>query len=194
MNHIIAGDPAPTNPSSREQLLKLHDWDELVFGGIYCTHCTSDDPYTWDDPTAWPCPTLREAGMTDAEAVAFIENEREEAATRRQDEDRARRDAEKAEGQRKADEWNARYPVGTPVMAYPGVRPEDEVAVNYRQRIEKGCTFLGETDPTESLRTVTCTPAWTLGHGEPVVSVEGYAGGIVLEHVDPIAKAGESRG
>ena len=33
-----------------------------------------------------------------------------------------------------------------------------------------------------------CTPAWTLGHGEPVVSVEGYAGGICLDHVDVITE------
>jgi hypothetical protein len=106
----------------------------------------------------------------------------------------ARREALKAEGQRKADAWNAKYPVGTPVMAYPGVRPEDEVAVGYRQRVEKGSTFGGETDPTEGLKTFTRTPAWTLGHGEPVVSVEGYAGGIVLDHIDVIAKGGETRG
>ena len=32
--------------------------------------------------------------------------------------------------------------------------------------------------------TTTRTPAWILGHGEPVVSVHGYAGGITLDHVD----------
>lgn len=34
------------------------------------------------------------------------------------------------------------------------------------------------------LDTVTRTPAWTLGHGAAVVSVEGYAGAIALTHVD----------
>ncbi|MFD8820819.1 hypothetical protein ACFV1C_00370 [Streptomyces sp. NPDC059605] len=64
-----------------------------------------------------------------------------------------------------ADEWNRLYPVGTPVLAYPLTRDD------------------------EPLDTATRTPAWTLGHGEPVVSVEGYAGGICLTHVDPIGGA-----
>ncbi|MEU0634365.1 hypothetical protein [Streptomyces sp. NPDC005989] len=67
-----------------------------------------------------------------------------------------------------ADEWNERYPIGTPVLAYPGTR---------------------DADP---LDTVTRTPAWTLGHGAAaaaVVSVEGAAGGIRLTHVDPIGGA-----
>jgi hypothetical protein len=99
----------------------------------------------------------------------------------------ARREALKAAGQREADAWNAKYPVGTPVLAYPGVRPEDPAAVGYRQRVEKGRLFRGETDPTEGLETVTRTPAWPLGDGTPVVSVEGYAGGIILTHIDVIA-------
>jgi hypothetical protein len=61
-----------------------------------------------------------------------------------------------------ADRWNARYPVGTPVAAYPGARWD------------------------EPLRTRTRTPAWTLGHGAAVVSVDDYAGGIALTHVDPL--------
>lgn len=87
-----------------------------------------------------------------------------------------------------ADEFNAKYPVGTPVMAYPGVRPEHPVAVNYRQRVEEGRTY-GSTDPCKRLTTVPRTPAWTLGHGDPVVSVEGYAGGIYLTHIDVIGGA-----
>lgn len=67
-----------------------------------------------------------------------------------------------------AEQWNASHPVGTPVTAYPGVRPEDPAAPDL-------CTVL---------TTQTRTPAWTLGHGEPVVSVDGYAGGISLEHID----------
>jgi hypothetical protein len=79
---------------------------------------------------------------------------------------RARLEADKRKGQKQADEFNARYPVGTPVMAYPLTRPGENQH------------FFKELD------TVTRTPAWILGHGEPVVSVEGYAGGICLSHVD----------
>lgn len=73
-----------------------------------------------------------------------------------------------------AEEFNARYPVGTPVVAYPFVRPEHRAY-----------------DPAERLETVTRTPAWTLGHGAVVVSVKGYAGGICLTHVDVIEGGGE---
>ncbi|MFJ9771167.1 hypothetical protein ACIRVF_07980 [Kitasatospora sp. NPDC101157] len=66
-----------------------------------------------------------------------------------------------------AEQWNDRYPIGTPVTAYPGVRPE--------HRAVELCTVL---------TTRTRSRAWNLGHGEPVVAVEGYAGGISLEHVD----------
>lgn len=59
-----------------------------------------------------------------------------------------------------AEEWNAAHPVGTPVLAYPLTRDD------------------------EPLRTRTRRPAWTLGHGMPVVSVEGHAGGIALTHID----------
>lgn len=62
-----------------------------------------------------------------------------------------------------ADAWNRHYPVGTPVDAYPGAR----------------------TEPP--LRTRTRTPAWALGHGAPVVAVEGWTGGIALSHVDVIS-------
>jgi hypothetical protein len=69
-----------------------------------------------------------------------------------------------------AEQWNALIPVGTPVIAYPGVRPE------YAAEI-------GMTDYPR-LQTRTRSRAWNLGHGEPVVAVDGYAGGISLEHVD----------
>ncbi|MEU9793801.1 hypothetical protein AB0E27_24765 [Streptomyces sparsogenes] len=62
-----------------------------------------------------------------------------------------------------ATEWNALYPTGTPVTAYPLTRND------------------------APLTTRTRSVAWTLGHGEPVVMVEGYAGGIALSHVDPAA-------
>lgn len=65
-----------------------------------------------------------------------------------------------------ADDWNARYPVGTPVTAYPGFRPE-----------------IGGAD-VPTLHTTTRSRAWNLG-AEPVVMVDGYAGGISLNHIDP---------
>ncbi|MFE5332917.1 hypothetical protein ACFRCG_41695 [Embleya sp. NPDC056575] len=60
-----------------------------------------------------------------------------------------------------ADQWNALHPVGTPVHAWPAHRD------------------------TEPVTTRTRTAAWTLGHGTAVVSVEGYAGGISLGHIEP---------
>jgi hypothetical protein len=59
-----------------------------------------------------------------------------------------------------AERWNTLYEVGTPVVAYPLSRED------------------------EPLRTRTRTAAWTLGHGAAVVSVDGYAGGIALTHID----------
>jgi len=64
-----------------------------------------------------------------------------------------------------AEQFNARYPVGTPVVAYPGARDD------------------------EGLITRTRTPAWNLGHGAPVVSVDDYAGGICFTHVDVLTEA-----
>ncbi|WP_394436176.1 hypothetical protein [Streptomyces sp. SGAir0957] len=84
-----------------------------------------------------------------------------------------------------ADEFNAKHPVGTPVVAYPGVRPDDPLAVAVRQRQAEG-RYLDPQDAElcRALHTVTRTPAWTLGSGDPVVSVDGYAGGICLTHID----------
>lgn len=94
-----------------------------------------------------------------------------------------RLEAAKRKGQRQADDFNDNYPIGTPVVAYPSIRPEHPVALEYQKRLRKGHTF-EITDPCKRLDTVTRTPAWILGHGEPVVSVEGYAGGICLSHID----------
>lgn len=69
-----------------------------------------------------------------------------------------------------AAEWNERFPIGTPVKAYPG-------------------TF---DDPP--LRTRTRSEAWELGHGDVVVKVEGHAGGICLSHVKPIPRRYRERG
>lgn len=57
------------------------------------------------------------------------------------------------------DAWNAIHPVGTPVLAWPGTRDE------------------------KPLVTRTRSAPWLLGHGQPVVSVEGRSGGIALTHV-----------
>jgi len=72
-----------------------------------------------------------------------------------------------------AEAWNARYPVGTAVVAYPGVLPEHPAY-----------------DPAERVVTVTRSRAWTLGHGTAVVLVDGLVGGIALTHVDARPAAG----
>ncbi|MFF4057686.1 hypothetical protein ACFYZ0_18255 [Streptomyces sp. NPDC001708] len=80
-----------------------------------------------------------------------------------------------------AAEWNARYPMGTPVVAYPHFRPGQQPA--------------GWPEGPR-LETTTRSGAWTLGHGDPVVLVEGETGGISLANVDPVAVAttgGEGR-
>jgi hypothetical protein len=58
-----------------------------------------------------------------------------------------------------ADDFNALYPVGTPVRYWPAFRRGD------------------------GRQSVTRTPAWLLGGHTPCVSVEGYPGGIALTHV-----------
>ncbi|MGW4493840.1 hypothetical protein [Streptomyces sp. NPDC004376] len=64
-------------------------------------------------------------------------------------------------------EFNRRYPVGTPVVAYPGCRPED--------------------DPTdERIVTTTRSSATVLGGHTPVVWVNGHSACIALTHVDAI--------
>ncbi|WP_030764885.1 hypothetical protein [Streptomyces sp. NRRL F-2664] len=68
-----------------------------------------------------------------------------------------------------ADAWNAANPVGSWVVAYPWVRPKHPAF-----------------DPKTVLITRTRSKAWPLGHGALVVLVEGYSGGIVLEHVDVV--------
>ncbi|MFE0650992.1 hypothetical protein ACFVZH_20625 [Streptomyces sp. NPDC059534] len=175
--------------TSRDDLLQLHDWDELIFGGFYCLHCTPDD--AWDYSIDWPCQPLLDAGVTLDDARQIIAQHRDEIEAKHQAraaELKAKKDEEKRKGQQAADDFNARYSVGTRVIAYPGVRPDDPIALKFQERREAGCVYGAETDPTERLDTVTRTPAWTLGHGEPVVSVEGYAGGICLSHVDIITE------
>ena len=68
-----------------------------------------------------------------------------------------------------ATQWNQRYPVGTPVHAYPGLRPED--------------------DPkAEQLDTRTRSRAEVLGGHTDVVWVEGHGACIALTHVNPTAQ------
>ncbi|GAA5070779.1 hypothetical protein GCM10023336_56240 [Streptomyces similanensis] len=86
-----------------------------------------------------------------------------------------------------AEQWNAQYPVGMRVMAYPSVRPEHPLALAYRKRAAAGSLPASwADDPCRRLDTVTRSVAWALGHGAPVVLVEGETGGISLDHVDPI--------
>ena len=65
-----------------------------------------------------------------------------------------------------AEQWNSLYPIGTPVVAYPGCRPED--------------------DPNgERLITQTRSKAEVLGGHTDAVWVEGHGACIALTHVDP---------
>jgi hypothetical protein len=66
-----------------------------------------------------------------------------------------------------AEQWNALYPVGTPVFAYPGARP-----------------------PKAARKVITRTRsrAWVASHGKPVVMVDDLAGWISLTHVDVVTE------
>ncbi|MCY0916967.1 hypothetical protein OS965_02100 [Streptomyces sp. H27-G5] len=70
--------------------------------------------------------------------------------------------------------WNEAYPIGTPVMAYPNFRPEHPAF-----------------DKHTALNSRTRSRAWNLGHGSPVVAVEGHGGGILLTHIDVITDGGD---
>jgi hypothetical protein len=67
-----------------------------------------------------------------------------------------------------AEQWNAMYPIGTPVFAYPGCRPEDGAGTR--------------------LVTRTRTAAQLSASGDPVVWVEGEGSYICLTHVDPVSE------
>lgn len=60
-----------------------------------------------------------------------------------------------------AQEFNEKYPTGTPVTYQP---------------IKDG----------EGISTSTRSEAWELGHGAAVVSVKGRSGGVSLEHITVI--------
>lgn len=56
----------------RAALIERHEYDELIFGGFICTHCTADDCDDPDDNVYYPCPPLRAVGVTDDDAIATI--------------------------------------------------------------------------------------------------------------------------
>lgn len=66
------------------------------------------------------------------------------------------------------EEFNSLHPVGTPVVAYPGARPE----------VVPACT---------RLETRTRSAAQLLSGHTPVVWVEGHGACIALTHVDVTA-------
>lgn len=66
-----------------------------------------------------------------------------------------------------ADQFNSRFPIGTPVIAYPGARPED-------------------IPSTRRLVTRTRSEAQVLGGHTDVVWVDGHGACIALTHVDPV--------
>ncbi|KQX27481.1 hypothetical protein ASD97_24575 [Streptomyces sp. Root63] len=81
---------------------------------------------------------------------------------------RTRLEADKRKGQKQADEFNALHPVGTPVLAYPGVRPEDGV--------------------DDVLFTHTRTEVQVSACGDLVLWVDGHGAYINFTHVDPVTE------
>lgn len=69
-----------------------------------------------------------------------------------------------------AEQWNAMYPVGTLVFAYPGFRPEDDRTAR-------------------RLVTRTRTKAQMSASGDPVVWVDGEGSYICLTHIDPVSES-----
>ncbi|WP_202516883.1 hypothetical protein [Streptomyces sp. SID685] len=78
------------------------------------------------------------------------------------------RKREAAAEQAAVDAWNAAHPVGTPVTAYPGIRPEDSWSPEKVTRIV----------------TTTRSKATVLGGHTAVVWVHGHSACIALTHVD----------
>lgn len=68
-----------------------------------------------------------------------------------------------------ADEFNEQYEIGQEVAYFP------------------------VTGEQEFLQTETRTPAWELGHGEPVVSVKGRSGGVCLSNVEILSQSTKGR-
>ncbi|WP_190175418.1 hypothetical protein [Streptomyces nitrosporeus] len=153
---------------ARQHLTGTEEWD-CGTAGDYCPDCKSDEPGmcpACDTAATERCTICGSCRCDQHDECAAVAASIKAAA-----EHKAKLDAAKTAGQQRADEFNRLHPVGTRVVAYPGIRPEDPA-------------WHGDTDLCKRLATVTRTPAWILGHGEPVVSVEGHAGGISLDHVD----------
>ncbi|TMS00125.1 hypothetical protein [Nonomuraea basaltis] len=72
----------PLSAEQRDALIKLHEYDELIFGGFICLHCTPDDCDDPDDNVYYPCPPLRAVGVTNEEAVLIIKLARAERAAK----------------------------------------------------------------------------------------------------------------
>lgn len=58
--------------------------------------------------------------------------------------------------------FNLRYPVGQPFRYYP------------------------IADEARFIETRTRSQAWTLGHGEVIVLIEGRTGGVLVEHLEEV--------
>lgn len=111
----------------------------------------------WEDDSGELVITGLRIGQSEDRIVAKFGN----TIVRHYDGSHTVRPTEHPTGELTAAQWNARYPIGTPVTAYPGVRGENP------------------------LTTVTRSKAWTLSGHTPVVLVDGHSGGIALTHVDP---------
>ncbi|WP_405769173.1 hypothetical protein OG539_32550 [Actinacidiphila glaucinigra] len=79
-----------------------------------------------------------------------------------------------------AEEFNARFPIGTPVVVYPGIRPDDARHPESVRRIE----------------TQTISKAQVIGGHTDVVWVDALGSCIALTHVDvmdhfPVRLTGE---
>lgn len=63
---------ARADNSYRQEMLRLHGWDELAFGGAICITCTPEDAAGPDATVSFPCKPLREAGVTEDMAADLI--------------------------------------------------------------------------------------------------------------------------
>jgi hypothetical protein len=159
----VVGRDHALNAALLPSLARRHEYDELLFGGFMCLTCSpkeGQEGYGEVETTvSWPCPPLLAAGMTGEQALDHIEARRAEIEA-----------AAKAKAQKPCDEFNAKYPVGTPVRYWKGART--------------GTALEGET----------IEPARVMGDMYvPVVRVEDLFSGrgfIALTHVEPIEGAG----
>jgi hypothetical protein len=94
----VCTDAAAKNNLPLHELLLMHDWDELVFGGFICLSCTPDDAAIEEENVYWPCPPLRAAGLTDEAAKEIILRHRAMVEARARGEATLRAAATTAEG------------------------------------------------------------------------------------------------